>query len=75
MINTRLLPRAEYFKLDKEVDANLQGMYFRAKKEKIKFSKVVNNYLNSQKITVAEKKEILTLWRGRANQLGIKALI
>jgi hypothetical protein len=75
MINTRLLPRAEYFKLDKEVDANLQGMYFRAKKEKVKFSKVVDNYLNSQKITVAEKKEILTLWRNRANQLGIKAII
>lgn len=75
MINTRLLPRVEYFKLEKEVDANIQGMYFRAKKEKVKFSKVVNNYLNSQKITIAEKNEIVSIWRKRSLQLGIKSLI
>lgn len=75
MINTRLLPRVEYFKLEKEVDANIQGMYFRAKKEKVKFARVVNNYLNSQKITVAEKKDIIALWKSRSLQLGIKSLI
>lgn len=75
MINTRLLPRVEYFKLEKEVDANIQGMYFRAKKEKVKFSKVVNNYLNSQKISIAEKNDILAIWRKRSLQLGIKSLI
>lgn len=75
MINTRLLPRVEYFKLEKEVDANIQGMYFRAKKEKVKFSKVVNNYLNSQKISIAEKNEIVSIWRRRSLQLGIKSLI
>jgi hypothetical protein len=33
MINMEMLPKADYFKLEKEIDSNLQGMYFRAKKE------------------------------------------
>ena len=37
MIDMEMLPKADYFKLEKEIDANLQGMYFRAKKEKRPF--------------------------------------
>jgi hypothetical protein len=36
-----MLPKADYFKLEKEIDANLQGMYFRAKKEKRPFRDVI----------------------------------
>jgi hypothetical protein len=34
MIDANLLPKSDYFKLEKEVDAMLQGMYFKAKKSK-----------------------------------------
>ena len=53
-----LLPKAQYFKLSKEIDANLQGMYFRAKKEKRPFGDIINNYLDAQDITAKEKEEI-----------------
>lgn len=66
------LPVNQYFKLKKEIDANLQGLLFRAKKEKKPFADVVNRYLDSQKITPKEKEEILTLWRKRMPALGIR---
>jgi len=65
-------PIGDYFKLKKEIDANLQGMYFRAKKEKRPFADVVNSYLDAQDITPKERQEILTLWRKRLPALGIK---
>ena len=34
LIQQELLPKAEYFKLEQEVDAMLQGMYFKAKNQK-----------------------------------------
>jgi nicotinamide mononucleotide adenylyltransferase/putative lipoic acid-binding regulatory protein len=66
------IPVNQYFKLKKEIDANLQGMLFRAKKEKRPFADVVNNYLDSQDITPKQKEEILTLWRNRMPALGLK---
>ena len=71
MIDMELLPKAEYFKLAKEVDANLQGMYFRAKKEKRPFGDIINNYLDAQDITTEEKEEILNLWRSRNKALNL----
>ena len=71
MIDMELLPKAEYFKLAKEVDANLQGMYFRAKKEKRPFGDIINNYLDAQDITAKEKEEILDLWRSRNKALNL----
>ena len=65
-------PIGDYFKLKKEVDANLQGMLFRAKKEKKPFADVVNRYLDAQDITPKERQEILTIWRKRLPALGIK---
>jgi nicotinamide mononucleotide adenylyltransferase len=65
-------PIGDYFKLKKEIDANLQGMYFRAKKEKRPFADVVNSYLDAQNITPQEREEILTLWRKRLPALGLK---
>ena len=66
------IPVNQYFKLKKEIDANLQGMLFRAKKEKRPFADVVNTYLDSQDITPEQKEEILTLWRNRMPALGLK---
>jgi hypothetical protein len=71
MIDMELLPKAQYFKLAKEIDANLQGMYFRAKKEKRPFGDIINNYLDAQNITAKEKEEILDLWRSRNKALNL----
>lgn len=71
LIVAKLLPASAYFKLMKEVDANLQGMYFRSKKEKRSFRSVIDSYLDSQRISKKEKEEILDLWRGRLKSLNL----
>jgi len=71
MIDMKMLPRADYFKLEKEIDANLQGMYFRAKKEKRPFGDVINTYLDAQDITPKQKEEIMNLWRRRLPALNL----
>lgn len=71
MISMGLLPKSTYFKLKQEVDAQLQGMYFRAKKERRPFGEVLNNYLNAQDITPDQKEEILNLWRKRLSVLNL----
>ena len=71
MIDMEMLPKADYFKLEKEIDANLQGMYFRAKKEKRPFGDVINTYLDTQDITPEQKEEILDLWRRRLPVLNL----
>ena len=71
LVDAKTLPDAAYFKLEKEVDANLQGMYLRAKKEKRKFKDVIDTYLDSQNITPKQKEEILDIWRGRLKALSL----
>jgi len=71
LINAKLLSPAQYFKLEKEIDANLQGMYFRAKKEKRPFKDVIDSYLDAQDITSKQKEEILDLWRSRLSALSL----
>jgi hypothetical protein len=71
LIDVELLPKSQYFKLEKEIDANLQGMYLRAKKEKRPFKDVIDTYLNAQDITPEEKEEILDLWRSRLSALNL----
>ena len=71
LIRTKELPKSQYFKLEKEIDANLQGMYFRAKKEKRPFIDVINDYLSRQDITPEEKEEIMDLWRTRSKALSL----
>ena len=71
MIDMEMLPKADYFKLEKEIDANLQGMYFRAKKEKRPFRDVINTYLDAQDITPEQKEEIMDLWRRRLPALNL----
>jgi phosphopantetheine adenylyltransferase len=71
MIDMEMLPKADYFKLEKEIDANLQGMYFRAKKEKRPFGDIINTYLDAQDITPEQKEEIMDLWRRRLPALNL----
>ena len=71
LISTKMLPKSMYFKLEKEIDANLQGMYFRAKKEHKPFSEIINTYLDSQDISFDDKADILDLWRKRAVVLSL----
>jgi hypothetical protein len=74
MINADLLPKADYFKLEKEIDAMLQGLYFKAKKSRKPYLEVIDDYLDKQPINQEERKEILNLWAKRAKALGLPSL-
>ena len=74
MINKlKVLPKSDYYKLEKEVDAMLQGLYLKAKKTKKPFADVINNYLDiAPGIDTKEDKEaILNLWRSRRKALSL----
>lgn len=75
-IESGKLPAARYFTLPKETPAMLQGMYFKAKKSKIPFSKVINDYLDvwvdNNTITNQDKQYILKTWRNYLPKLGIR---
>jgi len=75
LIDAKLLPKSQYFKLEKEIDAMLQGLYFKAKKSKRPFKDVINTYLNifldQETITQEEKNDILKIWRSRAKSLSL----
>ncbi len=75
LIDMKLLSKAEYFKLEKEVDAMLQGMYFKAKKSKTPFEKVLNDYLDifvdQKSISKEEKDDVLNIWRSRRKALSL----
>ena len=74
MIDMEFLPKSSYFTLEKEVDANLQGMYFRAKKERRPFRDVIDVYLDAQKITPEEKEKIINLWSKRTRALSLPSI-
>lgn len=71
LIKAKHLPKSHYYKLDKEVDAMLQGLYFRAKKEKIPFKDSIKNYLDKVDLTSEEKKEVIKVWRTRRGALSL----
>jgi hypothetical protein len=74
MIDADLLPKSAYFKLEKEVDAMLQGMYLKAKKSRKPYLEVIDDYLDKQPVNQEERKEILNLWAKRAKALGLPSL-
>ena len=74
MIDANLLPKSDYFKLEKEVDAMLQGMYFKAKKSRKPFLAVIDDYLDKQPVNQKERKNILDLWAKRAKALSLPSL-
>jgi len=71
LINLDLLPKADYFRLPKEIDAMLQGLYFKAKKSKKPYIDVINDYLDTQPINAEERENILKIWRNRAKALSL----
>jgi hypothetical protein len=71
MIDADLLPKSAYFKLEKEVDAMLQGMYLKAKKSRRPFLAVIDDYLDKQPVNQEERKEILDLWAKRVRNIGL----
>ncbi len=75
LIDLDLLPKADYFRLPKEIDAMLQGLYFKAKKAKRPFKDVIDDYLNifidQETITPEEKENVLKVWRSRAKSLSL----
>jgi hypothetical protein len=71
MINADLLPKSDYFKLEKEIDAMLQGLYLKAKKSRKPYLEVIDDYLDKQPITQEERKDILDLWAKRAKALSL----
>ena len=75
LIDADMLPKSSYFRLEKEVDAMLQGLYFKAKKSKRPFKDVIDDYLNifidQETITQEEKENILDIWRSRAKALSL----
>ncbi|MCP4254676.1 MAG: hypothetical protein GY775_14995 [Candidatus Scalindua sp.] len=75
LIDSDLLPKSKYYKLEKEVDAMLQGLYFKAKKAKLPFKDVIDDYLDmfvkQKTITQEEKEDILDIWRSRNKALSL----
>ncbi len=75
LIDADMLPKSQYYKLEKEVDAMLQGLYFKAKKSKRPFKNVINDYLDifvkQKTISLNDKEDILDLWRSRGKALSL----
>ena len=71
LIDLDLLPKADYFRLPKEIDAMLQGLYYKAKKSRTPFKDVINNYLDTQPINDEERENILKVWRSRNKALSL----
>jgi hypothetical protein len=72
LIDMKIMDKDEYYKLPKEVDAMIQGMYFKAKKSKTPFKDVVEDYFNKAGVKLENRKKIRILWNKRLPKLGIK---
>lgn len=71
LIKMGLLPKFHYLMLPKEVDANLQGLRYEAKKRRVDMSKAVSDYLDTQDyLTDETRAEVMDLWRKRAKKIG-----
>ena len=64
----------KYYLLPKEVDANIHGLYSKAKTMKQPYQKVVDDYLDSlvddDVITIEKRKEIYNTWKKRIPKIG-----
>jgi len=62
----------EYYKLEKEIDANLEGLYLKAKKSRQPLGKVIDDYLEFKlKLSPKDREDIKNLWRERAPKINI----
>jgi len=69
-VNLGFLPTETYLTLPKEVDANLQGLRFEAKKRKEPIITTIYRYLSTQSLPDESRNNILKLWRERAQKIG-----
>ena len=64
----------KYYLLPKEVDANIHGLYSRAKTLKQPYQKVVDDYLDSlvddDVIDIKKRKLIYNTWKNRIPKIG-----
>lgn len=69
-----ILPSYRYYILKDEVDANIQGLYVKAKALKIPFQIVIDRYLNNLvdvgTIEEGDKKRIYKVWKKRIPKIG-----
>lgn len=72
LIDKGLLDKDMYFTLQKEVDAMIQGLYFKAKKSRKPFSDVVDDYLKKALNSLENREKVRILWNKRLPTLGIK---
>ena len=62
----------DYYKLEKEIDANLEGLYLKAKKSRQPLGKVIDDYLEFKlKLSPKDREDIKNLWRERAPKINI----
>jgi hypothetical protein len=62
--------RYKYYTLPLEIDANLQGLRYEAKKRKEDIKTTINRFLDIQDFTPEQKERILDIWRKRAKKIG-----
>lgn len=70
LIKSGMMDEYEYLLLPKEVDANLQGLRFEAKKRKENIIDSINRYLDTKGLLPEQREEVLMTWRKRAKQIG-----
>jgi hypothetical protein len=75
LIRLQHLPKKYYFFLEKEVDAMLQGLYFRAKKSKTPFATTINNYLDKVGMVGKDREDILKHWESRRRALSLPSVL
>ena len=73
-----ILPASNYYLLDKEIPAMLQGLYYKAKKMKRPFKEVAEAYLdifvNNGTIDAEAKVDVLNRWKPEAKKLNLPSL-
>jgi predicted nucleotidyltransferase len=73
-----ILPASNYYLLDKEIPAMLQGLYYKAKKMKRPFKEVAEAYLDifvdNGTIDAEAKVDVLNRWRPEAKKLNLPSL-
>ena len=68
----KALGSPDYYKLEKEIDANLQGLYLQAKKSRQPLEDIIDDYLkNELKLSARDQRDIKALWKERAPKLNI----
>ena len=73
-----ILPASNYYLLDKEIPAMLQGLHYKAKKMKRPFKEVAEAYLdifvNNGTIDAEAKVDVLNRWKPEAKKLNLPSL-